>query len=261
MFKGETTKSLLRELAKDSEFNAPLLNVVERNCHEDVKIFRDSLRIRDKISGAYLFSAADWGELDILMEDVGEELDTFMINTRIYNKEIHSKYPLAATSEYDLYVMNKRDNIHCSQSIGDFEITGLDLNWLDFILDHYEDKEFGHRGYISDRLLNGQGLGLRYKGEKVAFVLQHKNGETGAIVVEKKYRGRGLGSKLLRRFNGVLFERNSTLFALVEKKNIASAKTMVNGGYKKVRNNILWVYREKKAHNGYPDEIGIQLSL
>jgi predicted GNAT family acetyltransferase len=77
--------------------------------------------------------------------------------------------------------------------------------------------------------------------------LQHKNGETGALVVENKYRGRGLGGELLKRFNGVLFEKNSILFALVEKNNIASAKTMVNGGYKKVRNNIMWVYRMKNG--------------
>lgn len=259
MFRLETTKLVWEELAKDRECNAPLLNVVERDCHEDVTMIRDSVRIRDKISKAYLFSAADWGELDTLLEDAGEALDTFMINTGIYNEEVQRKFPLAMISEYDLYVTNTKENPHCSRPIEDFEITNLDLDWLDFIMDRYKNKEFGHQCYITDRLLYGRGLGLQYKGEKAAFVLQHKNGETGAFLVEEKFRGRGLGSELLKHFNEVLFEKNSILFSLVERHNIAAARAMVNGGYKKVRNNVIWVY-QKNAHYAYR-RTGKQLSL
>jgi len=210
MLRLETTKSIWHELAKDRAYNAPLLNVVERNCHEDVKMIGDSVRIRDKISGTYLFSAANWDELDILLDDVSGELDSFMINTGIYYKKIIRKFPLAITSAYDLYVRNKKDNFHCSPTI-EVEIMSLDLDWLDFILNRYKDKEFSHQSYISDRLLYGLGLGLQYKGEKAAFVLQHKNGETGALVVEEKYRRRGLGGELLKHFNELLFKKNSTL--------------------------------------------------
>ncbi|KUO71036.1 MAG: hypothetical protein APF81_15305 [Desulfosporosinus sp. BRH_c37] len=248
MFKLATTKSIRQELTKNWEYNAPLMNVVERNCHEDVKMIGDSVRIRDKISGAYLFSPANWNELKILLEDVGEKLDTFMINTGIYNKEVLRKFPLAIISEYDFYVLNKKDKVHGGRAGEDFEITSLDLNWLDFILARYKDKEFGHQSYIFDRILYGLGLGLLYKGEKAAFVLQHKNGETGALVVEEKYRRLGLGGELLKHFNRVLFEKNSILFALVEKNNIASANTMINGGYKKVSNNIIWVYHNEERY-------------
>lgn len=248
MFRVETkTKSIWQKLAENWEYNAPLLNVVERNCHEEVKMIRDSVCIRDKISGTYLFSPANWDELKILLEDVGEKLDSFMINTAIYHKEVLRKFPLAITSEYEFYVINKKDNIHRCRPSEDIKTTSLDSNWLNFILDRYKDKEFGHESYISDRILNGLGLGLQYKGEKAAFVLQHKNGETGALVVEEKYRRRGLGGELLKRFNRVLFEKNTILFALVEKNNIASASTMVNGGYKKVSTNIIWVYRRKNG--------------
>ena len=247
MCKLEIRKLVLQKLAKNWEYNAPLLNVAERNCHEDVKIIRDSVCIKDKISGTYLFSAGKWEELEILLEDVGEKLDTFMINTGLCNKEVLRKFPQAIICEYDFYVMDKKDNVRYSRAIEDFEITSLNLTWLDFILDRYKDKEFSHERYISDRIINGLGLGLLHKGEKAAFVLQHKNGETGALFVEPNYRGRGLGGELLKRFNEVLFEKNSILFALVEKDNIASASTMVNSGYKKLRNNIIWVYQMKNG--------------
>ncbi|MGI6119645.1 MAG: GNAT family N-acetyltransferase [Desulfosporosinus sp.] len=241
-----TTKTLLRQLTKNREYNAPLVNVAERNCHEDVEIIGNSIRIRDKISKTYLFSVANWDELEVLLEDTGEELDTFMINNGIYKKEVLHKFPRAIICEYDFYVMNKKENLCGSQPIKNFEIVNLDLNWLNFILVRYKDKEFSNERYISDRILYGKGLGLLHEGEKkVAFVLQHKNGETGALVVEQKYRGRGLGGEFLKHFNRVLFENNSILFALVEKNNIAGAKTMVNGGYKKSK---------QRYHLGVPYE-------
>lgn len=241
------TKSLLQHLNKYKEYNAPLVNVVERNCHEDVKLVGDSVRIRDKISGTYLFSAANWNELECLLEDTEAELDTFIINTGKYQKEIFEKFPYAMISEYDLYVIDKKNVIHNCQPIKDFEITKLNLNWLNFILDCYDNEEFSNESYISDRILSGQGLGLLNKsnGEKAAFILQHKDGETGALVVKEKYRGRGLGGELLKCFNKVLLKENSILFAFVEKNNIASIKTVVSSGYKKVSNSILCVYLKK----------------
>ncbi len=241
------TKFLLRQLTKHKEYNAPLMNVVERNCHEDVKMVGDSVRIRDKISGTYLFSAANWAELECLLEDTEAELDTFIVNTGIYQKELLEKFPLAMIGEYDLYVINKKDIIHCSQTLKDFEITKLNLSWLSFILDSYDNDEFSNEGYISDRIRSGLGLGLLHKcsGDKAAFILQHKDGETGGLVVKEKYRGCGLGGELLKCFNEVLFKKNSILFAFIESNNIASAKTVVGCGYKKVSNSILCICQIK----------------
>lgn len=242
-----TTKSVLLKLTENRELNAPLVNVTERNCHENVKMTGDSVGFKDKVSGTHMYSADNWETLKALLEDTGEELDTFMINTVNYKKEILRMFPEAITSEYDLYVMNKKDYTLCSLPIEDFELTNLDLSWLDFILDRYKDKEFGHKRYISDRIINGPGLGYLHQGNKAAFVLQHKDGESGPLIVDRKYRGRGLGRALLKRFNGLLFEKNSILYGLVEKNNMTSASMMVNSGYKKEKNNVLWVYRMKNG--------------
>jgi len=239
--------SILKKLARKPEMNAPLLNVAERNCHEDLKVIGNSIRIRDKLSGTHMFAADSWDGLEALLEEASGELDTFMVNTSEYGNEILRMFPGALTGEYNTYVMKKKDYLPCNLQLKGFETSSLDLDWMDFIMSNYKDMEFGNERYISDRILNGPGMGLLYQGRKVAFALQHKDGESGPLVVDMDFRGIGLGSELLMRFNRLLFERNSIIFGLVKSGNLASASMMVRSGYKKTKYNTLWVYRMKNG--------------
>jgi len=243
-----STISLKETLAQNPEYNAPLLNVIERGCDEDSIAVGNSVCIRDKISSVYMLSVNMSNELSILLDRINEENEkekkerVLMVNNSLFKNVIIEKFSNASIKEYNLYVMEEKDYIPCTEVIEDFEITLLDLSWLDYILSQYCDKEFGNKCYISDRIHNGPGLGLLYKGDKAAFVLQHKNGESGPLVVNKKYRAKGLGSYLLKHFNKILFEKNTILYGLVEPDNKASAHMMVNSGYRLAENNVLWVH-------------------
>lgn len=242
-----TNEELLLELNKNKDQNAPLINVVERECHVDVLKIGNSICIRDKISGTHMISTENWCELKVLLEKIEEKLDTFMITTNSYKNEILHKFPRVMVSEYELYTMQKQNYVSYNWTIEDFEVVKLDLDWMNYILFHYKDKEFGNEKYISDRILLGCGLGLLYRGEKAAFLLQHKDGEIGPVFVEPKFRGRRLGSELTKRFHELLFEKSSILYAFIEKSNRISARTIIKSGYKKANNDILWVYRMKNG--------------
>lgn len=242
-----STMSVARIMAQRPEYNAPLLNVMERNCQQDVMMIGDSVRIRDALSGTYMFSVGSLCELYQLMDDVIDKLDTFLINNADYKNEISRKFPKAVISEFNCYMMQKKDCIQRTEIIEGVETTSLDLGWLDFILEKYRDREFGNELYISDRILHGPGLGLRVQGEKAAFVLQHKDGESGPLVVDSRVRGMGLGSYLLKRFNRLLLKNNDTLYGFVKPENNASAHMMLSSGYKLTQNNVIWVYRMKNG--------------
>lgn len=244
MSSNASTRTVFQTLARSPQYNALLLNVVERNCHEDVTMRGDSLRIRDGASGVYMFSVGTWKELEVLLDDAPGKLNTFFINNSAFTKEILKKYPEAVICEYQSYVLQKKDYILCTEFLKGVEITFLDLSWLNFILERYTDEEFGHECYISDRILHGPGLGLLYQGKKAAFALQHKDGETGPVVVDSKVRGMGLGTYLLCCFNKLLFRRNSILLCLVKPSNRDSAHMVMNSGYQPTENNVLWVYRK-----------------
>ncbi|MDQ7096741.1 GNAT family N-acetyltransferase [Desulfosporosinus sp. PR] len=238
---------LLLKLQRNKEQYAPLINVVERECHEEAEVIGDSVCLRDKASGTYMIATEKWDELEALLEKGGEKLDTFMITPNNYKPEILGKFPQAVVSEYELYIMQKENYIPYSWAIGDFEVVKLDIDWLDFILRNYNDKEFGNARYISDRIVHGPGLGLLHQGEKAAYLMQHKDGEIGPVFVLPKFRGRGLGSELTKRIHAVLWEKSSVLYAFIEKSNRISAQTIVKSGYAKVKQDILWVYRMKNG--------------
>jgi hypothetical protein len=247
MLKCATESSLLEQLALRPERNAPLINVIERNCQENFITEGNSFCMKDKLSRTHMFSAGEWSEIEVLLKCVENELDTFFVSSTVHSKKLLKRFPGAEISEYDAYVMERMDYIPCTHEIEGFEIKTLDPSWMDFILKRYHDKEFGKERYILDRILKGPGLGLVKDGEKVAFVLQHKDGESGPLVVDRSYRGRGLGSELLKRFNGMLFKKNSILFGFVKSENKSSAKMMIRSGYKKAKDSIIWVYCMKNG--------------
>jgi len=247
MYSSTAGTSILELLQQNFENNAPLINVIERNCHEKQKVAGTSVRIKDRLSGVYMFSLNDKRDIDALIEDVMDELDTFFISNIIFKEEILERFPGAVTNKYILFFMERKDLSECEKDIEGFEIVRLDLDWLDFILEHYKNEEFGNEKYLIHRIQNGPGLGLVKDGHKVAFVLQHKDGESGPLVVDDAYRSLGLGSKLLRCFNHQLFKNNSVLYGFVEPNNTASERMMLSSGYKKAENEVFWVYLKKNG--------------
>lgn len=233
-------------LAQNPEYNAPLLNVVERGCHENVRMAGKSVRIKDKASGTYMFSADAWEELRELIKDVKQELDIFLVNTTKFNAEIIKMFPKARIDEYVNYIMERKEYEFQDNPSRDMEVVPLDMDWKSFILEHYKDKEFGTDSYISDRLLYSLGLGVLHKGEKAAFIMQHKDGETGPLVVDTRFRGRGIGTYLLNYFSKFLFERNSIIYGLVLPENMPSNRMTISSGYRRAEQNVIWVYRKER---------------
>jgi len=230
--------------------NAALISVVERNCHENVKIVGKSVRLKDKVSGNYFFSAQNTQDLDILLEDVTDELETFYINTDRFKEKISCRFPHCSISEYVAFIARKEDFVHEEKPRAvfpeGFTTAKLDLSWLEFILSRYCDEEFGNRDYILDRLLYGKGLGAVKNGKKIGFIMQHKDGEIGPFMVDEEFRRLGVGKALLSAFQSKLFAENSLAYALVKIDNIASLRTMKAGGYQKADQHILWVYLKNK---------------
>lgn len=240
----ELAADIMNILRQRPAYNGSLLNVMERDCHEDCRIVGDSVRIRDKGSGVHMFSVGTWQEVEVLLEETEDRLDTFLINDSAYTQEVRKRYPQATIKEYQSLILLADGHTPYTESRPEVEITTLDLSWLDFILEWYHDEEFGHKAYITHRILQGPGLGLLYKGQKAAFVLQHKNGESGPLVVHAIVRGMGLGTYLLRHFNKILLKKNSTLVSIIEPDNQPSQKMVINGGYQPTEKNVIWVYRK-----------------
>lgn len=242
-----TTKEVTEILMKKPVYNASLINVIERDCHDECGIVGDSVRIRDKVSGVHMFSVGSWEEVEVLISEVEDHLDTFLINDAAYTDQVRQRYSKAKIKEYQSLVLFAKDYKPLTELKNDIEVIPLDLSWLDFVMELYADEEFGHEAYIIHRILEGKGLGLLYKGQKAAFCLMHKNGESGGLVVHPLARGMGIGTYLMHHLNEMVLKYNKTLVCLVAADNKASTQMVLNSGYQLTDRHVIWVYR--KLHN------------
>lgn len=230
--------------------NFALFQVVERGSFEDLKITGNSLRLKDTESGCYMFTIDAENDIPLLVEDIRPKLDVFFINSDLYLSQLEEIFPEARFDTYLAYVMLDSDINEAAPPIdtlpGLYTFAVPDTGWADYITSVYKNDEFNSIEYIRDRLLRGSSLGIKYKNEKAAFVLQHKNGEIGPIIVDEKHRRKGLGSVMMKTFCHRLLKYNGVAFALVHPDNLASARMMEACGLKRAPRPVVWGYRQNQ---------------
>lgn len=219
--------------------NIALIQVARRGTYEKCKIAGSSIRIRDKVSETYLFSISDAGDIDPLLSDVGDMKEFFVNNTGFLD-EFKSRFPGAEFSVYNSFAL-KRTNLTPIQKLPEgFDYTVPDISWLPFIMERYGGSEFNNEAYLTNRLYYSPSLAVKYDDQKVGIVLQHKDGESGPIIVDQKYRGLGIGTKLSVAFDHILFDQGMVTYALVDINNTPSERLLLASNYQKSSAKVFW---------------------
>ncbi len=236
-------KSALDLLESDFESNILLISLLEEEKYDDLKIVGQSVRVRNKEEGYYIFSLAKEEDFLELVKDIESSLRTFFVTKERFEGMLQKTYEQAKIEKYCSYVLTKgmyqqREDLMLPEG---YRFVTIDLSWVDYILEHYDNKEFNNREYIEDRIKNAQALGVMYQDRKVAFMLQHKNGESGPLFVEKEFRNYNLATIIIHEYDRRLLQEKEVLYALIRPDNIPSCKVAVKNGYKKAKEQVLWV--------------------
>ena len=236
-------KSVLDLLESDFESNILLISLLEEEKYDALKIVGQSVRVRNKEEGYYIFSLEKEEDFLELTKGIEMGLKTFFITQERYEGMLQKNYEHAKIEKYCSYVLTKemyqeREDLILPEG---YRFVAIDLSWVDYILEHYDNKEFNNREYIEDRIKNAQALGVMYQDRKVAFMLQHKNGESGPLFVEKEFRNYNLATIIIHEYDRRLLKEKEVLYALIRPDNIPSCKVAVKNGYKKAKEQVLWV--------------------
>lgn len=236
-------KSVLDLLESDFESNILLISLLEEEKYDALKIVGQSVRVRNKEEGYYIFSLEKEEDFLELTKGIEMGLKTFFITQERYEGMLQKNYEHAKIEKYCSYVLTKemyqeREDLILPEG---YRFVAIDLSWVDYILEHYDNKEFNNREYIEDRIKNAQALGVMYQDRKVAFMLQHKNGESGPLFVEKEFRNYNLATIIIHEYDRRLLKEKELLYALIRPDNIPSCKVAVKNGYKKAKEQVLWV--------------------
>lgn len=236
-------KSALDLLESDFESNILLISLLEEEKYDDLKIVGQSVRVRNKEEGYYIFSLAKEEDFLELTKGIETDLKTFFVTQERYEGMLQKTYEHVKIEKYCSYILTKgmyqqREDLMLPEG---YRFVTIDLSWVDYILEHYDNKEFNNREYIEDRIKNAQALGVMYQDRKVAFMLQHKNGESGPLFVEKEFRNYNLATIIIHEYDRRLLQEKEVLYALIRPDNIPSCKVAVKNGYKKANEQVLWV--------------------
>jgi RimJ/RimL family protein N-acetyltransferase len=239
-------ENFLSELKRNYPDNITLIRVVERGTFSKYKKAGRSVRIKDTQSKAYMFSIEDSMDIDPLLSDVLDELDVFFVNNSGFMSDFQNRFPTALLKSYYSYTLLP-SMLKPQRPLPDgFEYAVPDLSWIDFIQSRYDSKEFNSISYLTDRLLKSPSLGIVRGNEKIGIVLLHCDGETGPIIIDSRYRGRGLGGILSNAIDHILAKKYGATYALVDINNVPSFRLLESAGYQKARSEVFWGYLKSK---------------
>lgn len=231
-------------LERDFESNIMLLNLLKSNHYDELMIYNQSVRLRSTEEDYYLFALKQKADFKPLAEAIRKKLGVFFVNKEEFEPAVTEVFKKARIEKYcgffctrEMY--SEREDLMLPEG---YHFAEIDLSWVDYILEKYDNEEFAKKSYIEECIKNAPALGMLYEGKKIAFMLQHRNGESGPLFVEGAFRNYNLATIMIHEYDRRLFEKQDRLYALIKEENIPSCKVAIKNGYKKAQQKVMWVY-------------------
>lgn len=224
--------------------NAFLIRTIEMGNASEIKTYGESTVVLEKNSGSYLFSIARSGDFRQLVSMLDGKLSTFYVSNSDYSDEISEVFENAELQNYIQYVLESADYVAHPYVMNDkVRVVEIDTSWTEFILSLYKSKEFGYKNYIDYCIEHSPAFGaLNEKGEKIGYVLIHKNGEIGSMVISPDARGMGVGRTLMQFITPEYARLASIGCGFVLPENSCSKKMMEASCFVAAEKQIIWAY-------------------
>ena len=223
---------------------APVMSAVVSGQNDYFMQSGASVRVRDKKNGYFRFVINSAEDIEKLTEGLDDILHRIIAIDAGYEAVWRELFPEAVYKQFRLTVVTRQKlRPHKGRSLpNDMRIVTMDKSWDEFVIKLCEDEEFT-ADMLRSQLRNNLSLGLLWRGERAGFISTHLNGELGPLWISPIFRGRGLGTTLMREYLKIYFEKNPIVFGLSAPENRASAKIMKSLGFQELDKNILHITR------------------
>ena len=184
-----------------------------------------------------MFAAREWEDFQTLYRGAEVRPDIFFLSDSGLGKQLDPRQFEPVELEQWLMEQDAADR----PANPDFTFNPARLSDLDQIARLYQSTEFD-RAYLGDIIRDNPSV-CAYAGDTLAaFMLTHKDGETGPMIVLEAYRHRGLGDQLVRRISNILRQNGILPIGHIYPDNVASAHLHRKVGYLPCEKTVLWVY-------------------
>ncbi len=230
-------EAALTLLRADARQNALLTERLVHGLAEDVGVYGNSVRLKDARSGNYMFSAESMPAFERLYEEAKTRPQIFFLADDALAEELKALGFLPVVMHQ--WLMEQDAGIPPAEP--QFSFAPAKLSDLDLIESAYQSEEFG-RAYLADVIRDNLSV-CAYDGDRLAgFMLTHKDGETGPMVVFGQYHKHGLGDQLIRRISNMMRAEGILPIGHIYPENTVSAYLHERVGYRPCEKSVLWVY-------------------
>lgn len=225
--------------------NALLIGRLKQGLARDVAVADGSVRLRDMRSGNYMYAVKSLDAFRKLQQSAADTSRVFFLSDDALQGEMEA----AGLMPLPFLQWTIDHPVPIPPADPAFHFAPVRPSDLELILSVYKSEEFD-RDYVLDIVLRNPTVAA-YDGENMAgFVLNHRDGEAGPMVVLPAYRRRGLGCQLLRRITNLLLENGLPVVGHIHLDNQVSIRLHVDAGYQRSPRPVLWVYPA-----GFPHDI------
>lgn len=224
-------------LNKDRERNVNMLNFMRNYPVSSIMIKDGSVLVRGRSDENWVYiSSKSEEEFRKLIQELNEEdkcfaiLEDWMLPHITKGREVRSKLTsMKLVYDSDTPPMPNK-----------FDCIPLSASDAATIFEHSKYQEYITIDYITERIINGIGFGIREKEKLVAWALTHDDGAIGFLNVLEQYRGRGYGKDITAAMVKRLLEVNEIPYVHIEEDNVKSMNLAVKMGFRKYR-RIHWL--------------------
>jgi len=237
--KYERFKKCEAYLLENKLHHMDMIEALRRGNGELLYFEEDGVLLKEKNSGAYLFTTKDResGE-KILIKAFSKEAEVklFVSHQEFMNAFLCEYFSLKLEMECIQTVYTRKEPLPIKKGM---DIRRLDERFLDILENHYH--AYVEEGYVAEQLKSGVMYGI-FEGKKLAgFIGMHKEGSIGMLEIFEQYRNKGY-AKALEAFHINLHLKNGwTPFGQIEAGNEKSLRLQESLNLYPAKEKVFWL--------------------
>lgn len=236
-YRMENKEEIIRYLKQDEKFNANIINFMESYPLDYCKKVGDSVVVKGTSDDKWIYISSHSGaELEKITQEFSDSDTNFAVLEDWMVPVVRRGKTIAWMLSTMRVVLPDRVPI----TKPDIDISNLTLDDVNCIYDNSEYKECISHEYISERIKHGISSCVRINGELAGWSITQDDGAIGFLTVVKKFRRKGLASKIVSDMVIKLRQHGKIPFGQIEKRNAASMNMAFKLGFVEDK-NVNWL--------------------
>lgn len=220
----------LRLLEKDKIRNCNIINFIEQYPIERIEIMGKSVLVRGISDEIWNYISSENGDEFEKLIEKDQDTDTHFA---VIEDWMLPYLTLSRTVVWQLTSIKLVFTHDVLLPANKHNVTELKPEEAQYIYNHYDYQKYTSVEYITNRIQNGNALGIYEDSKLVAWIATHDDGAMGLLHVLPEYRKKGYGYELTVALTTRLYGQGKLPFIHIEEDNEKSMNLALKVGFVK----------------------------